>query len=156
MHVCVCACVCVWVCVGVCVCVRMYMRMRMCFECACVCICAYAYTYVRALVSVRSIVQFFCRERLLVEQAPCQDIGDAHFSPSTKVMTCTVVARECLGRPCMARVKSSSFVNPFLALKKLETLQLNQIRNWDHKRTSVLSPSLQGPYNWSQNHGKWH
>jgi len=33
--------------------------------------------------------------------------------------------------------------------------QLNKIWNWDHKRISVPSPNLKGPYNWSQNREKW-
>jgi hypothetical protein len=32
---------------------------------------------------------------------------------------------------------------------KLEILQLNKLWNWDHKRTSVPSSNLKGPYNWS-------
>jgi len=39
---------------------------------------------------------------------------------------------------------------------KLEILQLNQRWNCDHKPTLMLSPSCKGPYNWSQNCGKWY
>jgi len=38
-----------------------------------------------------------------------------------------------------------------LQAKKLEILTLDKMWKWDHKRNSVLSPSLTGQYNWSQN-----
>ena len=44
----------------------------------------------------------------------------------------------------LKRLGFLKFVLVSLAPKKVET-QLNQMCNWDHKRTSVLSPSIMGP-----------
>jgi len=59
---------------------------------------------------------------------------------------------------CLSRKRlplKAAYSNITLAVEKIGYSQFNQIWNWDHTRTSVLSPSLWGPYNWSQNHGKW-
>ena len=55
----------------------------------------------------------------------------------------------------------STYLAPFstrnrkCALAAEEFGELNQTWTFDHKRTSVLRPSFWGPYNLSQNHGKW-